>query len=279
MVSHLISMLIFKGYVAAIKGAQKGLKTVCIEKRGTLGGTCLNVGCIPSKALLNATHKLHEAQHEYKELGINVKELSIDYGQLMKQKDKAVNGLTSGIEFLLKKNKVDYVKGHGKFASPTEIEVDLLSGGSEKIRAKNVIIATGSEPTPIPSLPADERYIVSSTGALTLEKIPKKMIVVGSGVIGLELGSVYKRLGSEVVVLGNMERICPFLDAEVSTSFKKILEKQGMKFILKTKVNAARGDAKGCFVDIEHIDSGKKETIESDVVLVAAGRRAYTSGL
>jgi len=267
------------GYVAAIKAAQKGLKTVCIEKRGTLGGTCLNVGCIPSKALLNATHKFHDAQHEFKELGIVAKEVSIDYGQLMKQKEKAVNGLTSGIEFLFKKNKVDYVKGHGKFASPTEIEVDLLAGGTDRIKAKNVIIATGSEPIPIPGIPADEKYIVSSTGALALEKIPKKMVVIGSGVIGLELGSVYRRLGSEVIVLGNMDRICPFLDSEVSTAFKKTLEKQGFKFMLKKKVNSGKGGPNGCSVEVECIDTGKREQIESDVVLVAAGRRAYTSGL
>lgn len=184
------------GYVAAIKGAQRGLKTLCVEKRGTLGGTCLNVGCIPSKALLNATHKYHEAQHDFKELGIVVKDVSIDFGQLMKVKEKAVKGLTGGIEFLFKKNKVDYLKGHGKFASPHEIEVDLNDGGKETIKAKNVIIATGSEPSSLPGIPIDEKYVVTSTGALSLEKIPKKMTVIGAGVIGLELGSVYARLGS-----------------------------------------------------------------------------------
>lgn len=265
--------------MAAIKGAQKGLKTVCIEKRGSLGGTCLNVGCIPSKALLNATHKLHEAQHDFKELGIVTSGVSVDYAQLMKQKEKAVNGLTSGIEFLFKKNGVDYVRGMGKFTSPTEIQADLLDGGQETLKAKNVIIATGSEPTPIPGIPCDEKYVVSSTGALALEKIPKKLIVIGSGVIGLELGSVYRRLGSEVVVLGNMDRICPFLDAEISTAYKKVLERQGMKFVLKTRVQAGRGGPSGCQVDIENIDTNKKETIEGDYLLVAAGRRAYTSGL
>jgi len=147
-----------------------------------------------------------------------------------------VNGLTGGVEFLFKKNKVDYIKGHGKFQSANELEVDLMSGGTEKLKAKNVLIATGSEPTPIPGIPCDEKKIVSSTGALELKEIPKKMIVVGSGVIGLELGSVYQRLGTEVIVLGNMDRICPFLDNEVSTAFKKTLEKQGMKFVLKTRV-------------------------------------------
>ncbi len=173
---------------------------MCIEKRGTLGGTCLNVGCIPSKALLNATHKLHEAQHDFKELGIVVKDVSMDFGQLMKQKDKAVKGLTGGIEFLFKKNKVDYIKGYGKFTSANSIDVDLVAGGTQSLKAKNIIIATGSEPSPLPGnvIPIDEKYVVSSTGALVLEKVPKKMIIIGGGVIGLELGSVYSRLGTEV---------------------------------------------------------------------------------
>lgn len=210
--------LLFIGYVAAIKGAQRGLKTACIEKRGSLGGTCLNVGCIPSKALLNATHKFHEAQHDFKELGIVVKDVSMDFGQLMKQKEKAVKGLTGGIEFLFKKNKVDYVKGHGKFSSPNEIEVDLIDGGKDKIKAKNVIIATGSEPSPLPGnvIPIDEKYVVTSTGALSLEKIPKKLVVIGGGVIGLELGSVYARLGSQVTVVEYMDRICPTMDLELT---------------------------------------------------------------
>ena len=185
--------------MAAIKAGQRGLKTVCIEKRGSLGGTCLNVGCIPSKALLNATHKYHDAQHTFKDLGIIAKEVSIDFGQLMKQKDKAVVGVSFGIEYFLKKNKVDSVKGYGKFASSYVIEeVDLNQGGKETIKAKNIIIATGSEPSTLPgnSIPIDEKYVVSSTGALSLPNIPKKMIVIGGGVIGLEMGSVYSRLGT-----------------------------------------------------------------------------------
>lgn len=194
----------FTGYVAAIKGAQKGLKTVCIEKRGTLGGTCLNVGCIPSKALLNATHKLHEAQHRFKGMGINVGNVSVDFKQLMKSKEQAVSGLTGGIEFLFKKNKVDYMKGWGKFHDKNTISIDLNGGGSEQIKAKNIIIATGSEPNALPAssgLSFDEKFVVSSTGALSLENIPKKMVVVGGGVIGLEMGSVYQRLGTEVTVI------------------------------------------------------------------------------
>ena len=211
------------GYVAAIKAGQRGLKTCVIEKRGALGGTCLNVGCIPSKALLNATHKLHEAQHDFKKLGIETGEVKINFQQLMAQKGDAVKGLTGGIEGLMKKNKVDYVKGWGKFASKSSVEVDLLEGGTQTIDAKNIIIATGSEPNSLPAstgLATDEKYVVSSTGALTLEKIPKKMIVIGGGVIGLELGSVYARLGTEVTVVQHGPVICPFLDAEIAKSFQ-----------------------------------------------------------
>lgn len=269
------------GYVAAIKGGQKGLKTVCIEKRGSLGGTCLNVGCIPSKALLNATHKYHEAQHSFKELGINVKEVSMDFGQLMKQKEKAVTGLTSGIEYLFKKNKVDYVKGYGKFSSNNEIEVDLNQGGKDKIKAKNIIIATGSEPSPLPGnvIPIDEKYVVSSTGALSLTSIPKRLVVIGGGVIGLEMGSVYSRLGSQVTVVEYMDRICPTMDIEVTTNFKKILEKQGFKFMLKSKVVGGKGGPNGCKVEIEPAEGGARQTLDCDIILVATGRRAFTQGL
>jgi len=210
------------GYVAAIKAGQRGLKTCVVEKRGALGGTCLNVGCIPSKALLNATHKLHEAQHQFKDFGINTGPVTIDFPQLMKSKDKAVNGLTGGVEFLMKKNGVDYKKGWGKFASNDSVTVDLNEGGSETFKAKNIIIATGSEPNELPAstgLNFDEEYVVSSTGALDLKQIPNKMAVIGGGVIGLELGSVYARLGSEVTVLQHTDRICPFLDNEIGKVF------------------------------------------------------------
>lgn len=209
------------GYVAAIKAGQKGLKAVCIEKRGSLGGTCLNVGCIPSKALLNSTHKYVEAKDHFKEIGIETGGVSMDFGQLMKSKDKAVTGLTSGIEHLFKKNKVDYIKGWGKFEGANQIGVDLNSGTSESITAKNIIIATGSEPASLPAgmLDIDERYVVTSTGALELPEIPKSMVVVGGGVIGLEMGSVYARLGTDVTVIQHTERICPFLDKEISASF------------------------------------------------------------
>ena len=267
--------------MAAIKAAQRGLKTICIEKRGSLGGTCLNVGCIPSKALLNATHKYHDAQHNFKDLGIVVKEVSIDFAQLMKQKDKSVTGLTQGIEFLFKKNKVDYMKGYGKFASANEIDIDLVDGTKDRIKAKNIIIATGSEPSPLPGnvIPVDEKYVVSSTGALALDKIPKKLVVIGGGVIGLEMGSVYARLGTQVTVVEYMERICPSMDVEITTQFKKILEKQGFKFLMKTKVVGGSGAASGCKVEIEPAEGGARTTLDCDVILVATGRRAFTAGL
>lgn len=199
----------------------------------------------------------------------------------MKYKDKSVKGLTSGIEFLFKKNKVDYVKGWGKFSSESEIEVDLAGGAKEQIKAKNIIIATGSEPSPLPGnvIPIDEKYVVSSTGCLSLEKIPKKMVIIGGGVIGLELGSVYKRLGSEVTVVEYMDRICPAMDVEVTNQFKKLLEKQGIKFLLKTKVVGGAGGASGCKVEIEPAAGGAKETLTCDVILVSTGRRPYTKGL
>jgi len=209
------------GYVAAIKAGQKGMKVACVEKRGTLGGTCLNVGCIPSKALLNSTHHLHVAQHDFKDIGIVTGPVTMDFPKLMESKDKAVTGLTSGIEYLFKKNKVDYIKGWGKFNSATEIAVDLNDGGSQVIHADKTIIATGSEPSSLPAglLDIDEEYVVTSTGALDLKKVPKTMVVVGGGVIGLEMGSVYARLGTEVTVVQHTERICPFLDIEVSKMF------------------------------------------------------------
>lgn len=199
----------------------------------------------------------------------------------MKNKDKAVKGLTTGIEFLFKKNKVDYIKGWGSFTSKDEISVKTTDGKTESVKAKNVIIATGSEPAKLPgnSIPVDEKYVVSSTGALSLSKIPKKMIVIGGGVIGLELGSVYKRLGSEVIVIEYLDKICPALDFEISAQFKKILEKQGIKFMMKTKVVGGKGGESGCTVDVESADGGNKQTINCDVILVSTGRRPYTDGL
>jgi dihydrolipoamide dehydrogenase len=199
----------------------------------------------------------------------------------MKQKEKAVTGLTSGIEFLLKKNKVDYVKGWGKFASANEIEVDLNQGGKEIIKAKNIIIATGSEPSTLPGnvIPIDEKYVVSSTGALSLTSIPKKLVVIGGGVIGLEMGSVYARLGTQVTVVEYMDKICPSMDTEITTNFKKLLEKQGLKFLMKTKVVGGAGGPNGCKVEIEPAEGGSRTSLDCDVILVSTGRRAYTAGL
>ena len=271
------------GYVAAIKAGQRGLKAVCVEKRGTLGGTCLNVGCIPSKALLNATHKLHEAQHQFKDFGIVTGPVSIDFQQLMKSKQKSVDGLTSGIDYLFKKNGVDYVKGWGKFASNTEVTVDLNEGGTDTFKAKNIVIATGSEPNELPAstgLNFDEEYVVSSTGALSLKEIPKKMTVIGGGVIGLELGSVYQRLGSEVTVIQHTDRICPFLDAEIGKAFQNSLKKQGMKFMLNTRVkNGVNNKEKGVSLNLEGSKDGKETQLDADVVLVSIGRHAFTGGL
>jgi len=258
------------------------MKTVCIEKRGTLGGTCLNVGCIPSKALLNSTHKFHEAQHDFAKIGIMTGEVKMDFGQLMKSKEKAVGGLTSGIEYLFKNNKVDYLKGWGKFASANAVDVDLNDGGKDQITADNIIIATGSEPASLPDklgLVIDEEFVVTSTGALSLKKIPKSMVVVGGGVIGLEMGSVYQRLGCQVTVIQHTEIICPFLDREVAKEFMRILKKQGMKFELNTRVMSGENHKeKGVKVNIESKD-GKQRTLDTDVCLLSIGRRPFTGGL
>ncbi|EPQ30804.1 uncharacterized protein PFL1_01705 [Pseudozyma flocculosa PF-1] len=268
------------GYVAAIKAAQLGLKTACIEKRGTLGGTCLNVGCIPSKAMLNNSHLYHQAQHDFKSRGIEIKDMSLNLDTMLKAKSGAVGALTKGIEGLFKKNKVDYIKGTGSFASPTSVKVALNDGGETQVEAKNIIIATGSEVTPFPGIEIDEKQIVSSTGALDLQKVPEKMIVIGAGVIGLEMGSVWSRLGANVQVVEFLEGIGGAgIDGEIAKTFKKVLEKQGLKFKLGTKVvDAEKKDGK-VYLNVEDVKSGKKEQLDADVVLVSIGRRPVTSGL
>ncbi|CAE6387461.1 unnamed protein product [Rhizoctonia solani] len=268
------------GYVAAIKAAQLGLKTACIEKRGALGGTCLNVGCIPSKAMLNNSHKYHDALHDLKSRGIDVEGVNLNLPQMLKAKDTAVSGLTKGVEGLFKKNKVTYIKGTGSFASPTEIDVALNEGGSTTVSAKNVIIATGSEVTPFPGLEIDEKVVVSSTGALDLQEVPKKMIVIGGGVIGLEMGSVWSRLGAEVTVvefLGGIGGVG--IDEEIAKQFQRTLQKQGFKFQLNTKVLGGTKTDSGVQLEVESVKDGKKETLDADVVLVSIGRRPYTAGL
>lgn len=266
------------GYVAAIKAAQLGLKTTCIEKRGTLGGTCLNVGCIPSKALLHSSHYYEMAKHKMANYGIMADNVQLDLGKMMGQKEKAVSGLTKGIEGLFKKNKVDYVKGTGSISGKNEVTVSMLEGGEAKLSAKNIIIATGSEPVELPFLKFDEKVVVSSTGALSLKEVPKKMIVIGGGVIGLEMGSVWSRLGAEVEVVEFFDTICPGVDSEITKTFHRSLQKQGIKFRLGTKVTGAdvRGD--GATLHVEGKD-GKQDKLDADVVLVAIGRKPYTENL
>ena len=264
------------GYVCSIRLSQLGLKTACIESRGSLGGTCLNVGCIPSKSLLNLSENFHKAKN-FEKIGIEIGEIKLNLGKMMKNKEKAVTVLTKGIEFLFKKNKVSYFKGKGSFKSSNEI---VVSGDGEEtvIETEKAIISTGSEPVSIPGMEFDEEKIISSTGALSLEKLPKKMVVVGGGYIGLEMGSVWSRLGTEVEVVEFLDHITPGMDREISTEFMKILKKQGIKFKLNTKVEKITKNENG--VTLEIIDKeNKKNNIEADVVLISVGRRPYTTGL
>jgi dihydrolipoamide dehydrogenase len=267
------------GYVAAIKAAQLGMKVACVEGRGSLGGTCLNVGCIPSKALLQSTHFYEEARHDFKKHGVLVDNVRFDLPQMMKQKADAVSGLTKGIEGLFKKNKVQYVQGWGKLKSGTEVAVALNAGGEKVLKTKNVLLATGSEPTPLPGVPFVDGKIVDSTGALTLDKVPKEMVVIGAGVIGLEMGSVWGRLGAEVTVVEYLDRIVPSLDADIRRAFQRSLEKQGFKFRLGLKVAGAEVKGDTVALSVEPAAGGAKETVEADVVLVAVGRRPFSKGL
>jgi len=267
------------GYVAAIKAAQLGMKVTCVEGRGALGGTCLNVGCIPSKALLHSSHIYETATKHAAAHGVMIDGARIDVAAMMAQKDSAVSGLTKGIEGLFKKNKVTYVKGWGSFKSATEVEVALADGGSTTLSAKNVIIATGSEVTPLPGLTIDEDRVVSSTGALKLAEVPKKMVVIGGGYIGLEMGSVWSRLGSEVTVVEFLPTIVPTMDSEVRKQFQRALTKQGFKFKLNTKVVSAEPSPSGVTLTLEPAKGGSTETLDADVVLVSAGRRPLLKGL
>ncbi|KAL3508212.1 hypothetical protein ACH5RR_033594 [Cinchona calisaya] len=267
------------GYVAAIKAAQLGLKTTCIEKRGTLGGTCLNVGCIPSKALLHSSHMFHEAKHSFSSHGVKLSSVELDLPAMLAQKDKAVSNLTRGIEGLFKKNKVNYVKGYGKFVSPSEVSVDTIEGGNTVVKGKNIIIATGSDVKNLPGITIDEKRIVSSTGALSLSEVPKKLVVIGAGYIGLEMGSVWGRLGSEVTVVEFAPDIVPTMDGEIRKQFQRSLEKQKMKFMLKTKVVSVDTSEDTVKLTLESADGGKQSILEADVVLVSAGRVPFTAGL
>ncbi len=268
------------GYVAAIRAAQLGLKTACVEKRGALGGTCLNVGCIPSKALLQSSEKYEEAAHEFEAHGIDVGDMKLNLKTMMGRKEKVVEDLTKGIEFLFKKNKVDYHKGMGRIDKPGSVVVTAENGGGEQtLETKNILIATGSESMPIPGVDVDEKQVVTSTGALTLSKVPKHFVVIGGGYIGLEMGSVWRRLGSKVTVVEFLDRITPGMDGEVSKQFQRVLKKQGMDFRLKTKVTGAKTSKDGVTLTVEPSDGGDAEEIACDVVLVSVGRRPYTDGL
>ncbi len=268
------------GYVAAIRAAQLGLKTACVEKRATLGGTCLNVGCIPSKALLQSSEKFHEAQNGLAVHGVKVGKIELDLKAMMGHKDKVVADNTGGIVFLFKKNKVDWIKGAGRVAAAGKVEVHPSDGGgTTTLAAKNIVIATGSDVMPLPGVAIDESKIVSSTGALALAEVPKRMIVVGAGYIGLEMGSVWRRLGSEVTVVEFLDRILPGMDGDVAKQMQRILAKQGLAFKLGMKVTAAKLTNQGVEATVEPAKGGAAETLAADVVLVAIGRRPFTEGL
>ncbi len=267
------------GYVAAIRAAQLGLRTACVEKLGSLGGTCLNVGCIPSKALLQSSEKFAEAKHHFAEHGIKVPEVKLDLKTMMGRKDKVVVDLTKGVEFLFKKNKVDYVQGAGSIPKPGEVAVALNGGGAETLAAKSILIATGSESTPLPGVEVDEKQIVTSTGALELAKVPKHLVVIGAGVIGLELGSVWSRLGAEVTVIEFLDRILPGMDAEIAKQTQRVLKKQGLAFQLGRKVTGAKKTKAGVTLSVEPVKGGAAEELKAEVVLLAIGRRPYTEGL
>ncbi len=267
------------GYNAAIRAGQLGKRTLCIEKRGTLGGTCLNVGCIPSKALLHVSEVYDETKNHTAALGINATGVSFDLPTIMAHKDKTVDGLTKGIEFLFKKNKVEYAIGSGVFAGGRKVEVRGNDGSTRTVEAAAIIIATGSEPTPLPGVEVNEKDVVSSTGALALKEVPKRLLVVGGGYIGLEMGSVWRRLGSQVTVVEFLDRITPGLDGEVGKQFQRLLTKQGMVFKLGMKVVGVERKNGALQVSIEPAAGGARETIETDIVLSSIGRRPYTQGL
>ena len=266
------------GYVAAIRATQLGLKTACVEKRGSLGGTCLNVGCIPSKALLHNSHLYTEAAHEFKERGIEVGAVKLNLKKLISNKDKIVGDLTKGIEFLFKKNKVDYLQGLGTIEKPGTV---VVTDGKKKTsyETKNIVIATGSDSAPLPGVEVDEKQIVTSTGALSLPKVPKHLVVIGGGVIGLELGSVWARFGAKVTVVEFLGRILPTNDDEVSKQFQRILKKQGFEFRLSTKVTGAKKAKTGVTLTVEPAAGGEAKTLKADVVLLSIGRTPYTEGL
>lgn len=266
------------GYNAAIRAGQLGLKVACIEGRGVLGGTCLNVGCIPSKALLHASELYELANKDFAKMGIDGK-VTVNLPVMLQQKSDSVLALTKGIEFLLKKNKVDYIKGWGRIAGPGKVAVKAEDGTETVLETANIVIATGSEPTPLPGVTVDQARIVDSTGALVISEIPKSMIVIGAGIIGLELGSVWRRLGAQVTVVEYLDRITPGMDADMAKAFQRTLTKQGINFKLGTKVTAAKASKTGVALTLEPAAGGPAETLNADYVLVAIGRRPVTRDL
>ncbi|SFO31492.1 dihydrolipoamide dehydrogenase [Roseovarius lutimaris] len=262
------------GYVCAIRCAQLGLKTAVVEGRETLGGTCLNVGCIPSKALLHASHMLHEAEHNFAKMGLKGKSPSVDWKQMLAYKDDVIGQNTKGIEFLFKKNKVDWLKGWGSIPEAGKVKV-----GDEVHEAKNIIVASGSVPSSLPGVEVDEKIVVTSTGALELGKVPKSMVVIGAGVIGLEMGSVYARLGTDVTVVEYLDAITPGMDAEVQKTFQRILKKQGLKFVMGAAVQSVETLKTKAKVNYKLRKNDKEETVDADIVLLATGRKPYTDGL
>ena len=266
------------GYNAAIRAGQLGLKTAIVEKRATLGGTCLNVGCIPSKALLHASELYEMAEKDFAGMGIEVKP-KLNLPQMMTNKAESVTALTKGVEFLMKKNKAEWLKGWGSIAGPGQVKVKAEDGTETIHQAKNIVIATGSEPAGLPGVTVDNQRILDSTGALAISEVPKSLIVIGAGVIGLELGSVWRRLGAKVTVVEYLDRITPGMDTETATAFQKALTKQGFEFKLGAKVTGAKASKTGVDLTYEPVAGGPAETLSADYVLLAIGRRPYTEGL
>src|SRR5436190_21851900 len=264
------------GYVAAIRAAQLGMRTACVDSRANLGGTCLNIGCIPSKALLQSSEKFAEAGRSLAEHGITIGELGLDLAAMMARKDKVVTTLTRGVEFLFRKNKVDWLKGRARIAAPGRVAFAGNDGVGAEVEANSIIIATGSESTPLPGIDIDERRIVSSTGALSLDRVPRRLAVIGGGYIGLELGSVWARLGAKVTVVELLDHIVPNMDRELGTALQRTLTRSGLEFKLGTKVVGIRDANDGLSLEL---DGAERQTLAADIVLVSIGRRPYTEGL
>jgi len=267
------------GYVCAIRAAQLGLKTACVESRGALGGTCLNVGCIPSKSLLNLSENFHKAKKDFNQQGIEIEGIKLNIEKMMSNKNKSIQVLTKGVEFLFKKNKVTYFKGKGVLLSKNDIVVYEGDNKRTNIKSKNIVIATGSTVSSLPGIEINEKNIVSSTGALSFNKVPAKLAVIGGGYIGLEMGSVWSRLGSDVTVIEYLDFITPGMDREISNEFQKILSKQGIKFQMGSKVESVEDKGKSVLISYINVKNSKKEVLEVDKVLVSVGRKPYTEGL